>query len=135
MSARKLFEGELMGSFGGLSNEHELVNVCPEEFRNSNNPWCEFLMKFFYGGGSDKTNWKFRCCDECMTKEKCTFLKCEAKKQYKHFEWLLRSSFLDIKLKFSVGAWMLSRILKEVPEYIPPNRQLFEIFKKNDIIC
>ncbi|HSV95251.1 MAG TPA: hypothetical protein VLH94_04780 [Spirochaetia bacterium] len=50
-----LFSG-IPQPFGGLSNEKELVGLCPREFQNDN-PWSSYASKLFCRGGSI-SNWK-----------------------------------------------------------------------------
>src|SRR4030095_693007 len=54
-----LFEGSI--SFAGLSNERELAQRCPEEFRK-HNPWSIYAMKIFFCGGNT-SEWKWRSTD------------------------------------------------------------------------
>jgi hypothetical protein len=100
----KLFEGN-PGFLGGLSNESELARSCPEEFKKQN-PWSEYADKIFYMGGSIK-NWEWKTDDQDVRK-----------KQIECFKGLLGTFGLRTEDKSAVAGWMLSEMLKEVPEYV-----------------
>lgn len=91
---------------GGLSNEQELAQACPEKFKD-NNPWSTYAMKLFYMGGNIE-NWKWKSNDlaERSTQRNC-------------FEGLLGSWDVRHEDKESIAGWMLSEMLTEVPVYVP----------------
>lgn len=105
MSNDKLFAGKPQ-LFGGLSNERELAEVCPDEFK-SGNVWSSYAMKLFFCGGNIG-NWEWKSDD----KEIC-------KHQMGCFNGLLGTFDLRHQDKEAVAGWMLSEMLTEVPEYIP----------------
>ena len=91
--------------FGGLSNEEELAQVCPEEFKK-NNPWSDYVSRVFYYG-ADIRNWKWVTDDQNIRLTQLGYLR-----------GVLGGFALDHKDKEAVAGWMLSRILTEVPEYL-----------------
>ena len=102
---RRLFAGE-PGVFGGLSNEDELVKICPDEFIDRHNKWSEYCSKIFFSG-ADISNWKWKV--EHKT-EQLNQLRC--------FRALLGSFAIKHEHKEAVAGWMLSEMLTEVPEYL-----------------
>ncbi len=95
---------------GGLSNEQELVGLCPQEFQNDN-PWSSYASKLFFRG-ANISNWKWRQENEH-----------ERKRQLNCFSGLLGSFDIDHEDKEAVAGWMLSIILVEVPEWAPSKRE------------
>lgn len=96
--------------FGGLSNEEELAEECPAEFKEDNT-WSEYAMKLFFGGGNI-SNWEWLSEDI----EEC-------KKQMACFHGLMGSFDLPHEDKEAVAGWMLSKMLKKVPEYLPQKKE------------
>lgn len=99
-----LFSGEPY-STGGLSNEDELARICPVEFKNRHNPWVSYASRLFFEGGII-SHWKWRSDGE------------EKENQFRIFQSILEG-FMSHSDKEAVAGWMLSRMLFEVPEYIP----------------
>lgn len=100
----KLFSGteELLG---GLSNEEELVGLCPEEFKKRDNPWTRLASNLFHDGGNI-SHWKWK-----RDKEKDNELSC--------LRGILGSFGVSHKDKEAIAGWMLSEMLIELPEYKP----------------
>jgi len=99
-----LFEGMVLFD-GGLSNETELLNSCPEEFKGDN-PWSEYVARVFYEECST-INWRWKTDSG---KERAI--------RIAHLVSLLDSQTLNQEEIFSVAGWMLSEMLKEVPECV-----------------
>lgn len=101
----ELFSGK-PSPFGGLSNERELVKICPEDFKNNwtSNKWCNYASKLFFSGGSIK-NWKWKTID---TADREIQLRC--------FYGLLGTFGIPHESKEAVAGWMLSEMLEELPE-------------------
>jgi len=104
-----LFSGK-PGYFGGLSNEEELAQVCPGEFKKKENPWSEYASRLFFGG-ANISNWKWATDNQE-----------ERKQQLACLHGVLGGFALDHKDKEAVAGWMLSKILTEVPEYLEPKK-------------
>ncbi len=115
-TSKELFEGtkELFkgtpGILGGLSNEEELVRKCPEKFWQDN-PWSRYALWVFARGANIK-NWEYRAEEEKVRK-----------RQLGCFKGVLGTFNLSQEAKLAVAGWMLSEMLEEVPEYIPPAKQ------------
>gem|GEM_PF-1311008 len=101
------FTGHPDIDFVGLTNEKDLVKICPDEFKQ-NNPWTKYASHFFKKDGRMiiATHWKYKSGTEEERRHK---LFC--------FEALLASTYLSSTQKTSIAGWMLSEILEEVPEY------------------
>lgn len=98
------------------ANQHEcfldvetLIKTCPEKFQWPN-PWSrypELLLK--HGDLSpDCNNWRWKKVHE---KEK--------EKWQKQFQAIVQDPKVSFHYRVSIGGWLLSRVLKVVPEYIP----------------
>lgn len=98
-----LFAGQI-GGFGGLSNEDELVKMCPDEFREKNE-WSQ-AMKFFNKEHIASENWKWRSSDQEERKKQLFFLFA-----------LCVSLDLSDKDKEAVAGWMASEIFSEIPGF------------------
>ena len=96
--------------FGGLSNEKELVDACPLEFRGCN-VWSSYTRRLFLEGGGN-VNWKWASEDEE-----------ERKRQAACFCGIFGSMSLGLNDKMALAGWMLSHMLSEVPEVIPCERK------------
>lgn len=96
--------------FGGLSNELELEEVCPSEFREENS-WSDYASKIFFMG-ADISKWKWRETDPE-----------ERKKKLQCFDGLLGSFGISHEGKEAVAGWMLSVMLEEVPEWISAKKE------------
>lgn len=94
---------------GGLTNEEELAKACPGQFRDDNS-WSNYTMQLFFRGGT-VSNWEWKSDD-----------KAERTRQFNCFHGLLGTFGLSQADKEAVAGWMLSEMLKEVPEYIPPKK-------------
>jgi len=103
--SEKLFAGEGQ-LFGGLSNEEELIEICPAEFKNGN-AWSSYAMALFYEGANIK-NWKWKLTDN---KAKGHQLSC--------LKGLLGTFGIPHQDKLAIAGWMLSEMLNEIPEHIP----------------
>jgi len=101
-----LFSGK-PGFFGGLSNEMEIAQACPKEFKTGN-PWSDYAMRLFVAGGNI-ANWKWKSEDEA-----------EQQHQRACFNGLLGTFGVSTQEKGAIAGWMLSEMLTEVPEYLPP---------------
>lgn len=100
-----MFTGE-SSYFGGLSNEIELAEKCPEEYK-TDNLWSQYaMMLFFRGGNISNWEWQSEDIEECKKQRAC-------------FHALMGSFGLPHEDKEAVAGWMLSKMLKKVPEYLP----------------
>ena len=104
-----LFAGE-PEMLGGLSNERELVKECPPEFLRDN-PWSDYASKAFFQGAKI-VNWTWKSNDPA-----------ERRRQMACFQGLLGTFGIGHNEKESVAGWMLSEMLAEVPEYVPPDKE------------
>jgi len=104
----KLFSGKPEIG-GGLSNEQELVKICPKNFKKEwhHNKWCDAAMTIFFSGGKIG-HWKWRSQDEE-----------EKKHQLLCFRSLISGWGLPHEDKTAVAGWMLSEMLIEIPTHIP----------------
>ncbi len=102
--SEKLFSGTPI-AFGGLSNEKELAEICPDEFKK-NNPWSTLAMNLFFEGGKIG-HWKFKSSDRAT-----------CGRQLSCFSALLGTFDIPHEDKEAVAGWMLSEMLQELPEYI-----------------
>lgn len=93
------------GDLGGLSNEKELAQKCPEEYKTEN-LWSEYAMKYFFNG-AHTSNWEWQSENGK-----------ERERQIKCFLGLMGSK-LKHEDKEAVSGWMLSKMLKKVPDYLP----------------
>ncbi len=93
-AAEMLCSGTPFG-FGGLSNEQELVQSCPEDFKRGNR-WTE-IAYFTFVEGTKKTKLAFNTDDKALQT-----------KQWDCFKALLHSFDIDHNLKIAVLGWMLS---------------------------
>lgn len=105
----QLFAGQ-PGLLSGLSNEGELVEACPTEFRK-HNPWSDYAMKLFYRGGNI-SNWKWKSENES-----------ERKWQLLCFNAFLATFGVSHQDKEAIAGWMLSEMLTEVPEHLYPVKE------------
>jgi len=103
-----LFSGK-PGFLGGLSNEEELAQICPEEFKKDN-PWSNYASRIFTRGVTI-SNWKWATDDQNKRKT-----------QFACLDGLLGGFALEQEDKEAVAGWMLSKILTEVPEYLEPKK-------------
>ena len=103
----ELFSGEAM-PLGGLSNEEELVKLCPREFYEPSNPWSTLGMKIFHKGAVI-SNWKWKSDDLEVKEDQAACL-----------HGLLGTYNIGHHDKRAVAGWMLSEMLSEVPEHIVP---------------
>jgi len=106
-----LFAGKrhLNDLHGGLSNERELVDACPEEFRFCSS-WGNYVTLILFNGIPDLdwfSAWKWRTDDRH-----------QQHKQRVYFLCLLASNGLTDEEKQEVGGWMLSEMLVEFPPVI-----------------
>lgn len=99
--AERLFSGTEQ-PFGGLSNEEELMPLCPEQFL-AENEWSAFANALLLKGGSTE-GWSWKSGDEAVRAQQ---LQC--------FRGLL-GSCIPYERKASIAGWMLSEMLKEVPK-------------------
>lgn len=104
MPKELIFAGKAQ-AFGGLSNERELVSLCPEEFKRRN-PWSDYVSKIFFGG-ANISNWNWKSQD---LEKQARQLSC--------FGCLLGGWGLRHEDKEAIAGWMLSEMLTETPEYI-----------------
>lgn len=100
-----LFSGT-SGSMGGLSNERELVEKCPVQFREEN-AWSAYANLLYYFGGATIA-WQWKTADE---NEKRAQLMC--------LQLLVGSFDLMHEDKMAVAGWMLSCMLHDVPIHTP----------------
>ena len=102
--SEKLFSGEPV-IFGGVSNERELAEICPNEFKK-NNPWSSLASDLFFMGGKIN-HWKFKSDNPVVYRHQLACLR-----------GLLGSFEISHEDKEAIAGWMLSEMLQEVPEYI-----------------
>lgn len=108
MSSKILFSGKLYPlNTGGISNEKELVSMCPAEFKEKDNVWSNYARMLFCRG-ADIKNWQWNTEDEEIRTSRFAYLR-----------GILRADDLEIEDRKAVAGWMLSEMLTEVPEYIP----------------
>ena len=100
-----LFTGEPMQA-GGLSNQDALVALCPQEFRRPNE-WSVYAALLYQCGGANMGGGEWVSFDEEERRQQHDYLKC-----------LVLFSGLSDADKEAVGGWMLSQMLRTVPEYI-----------------
>lgn len=108
-----LFSGKA-SPFGGLSNEQELVNICPKEFKRDNK-WSDLADMIFFKG-ADTRNWKYKSLDKDTQNKQKTCLM-----------GLLSTFGIKHEDKSAVGGWMLSEILEELPNFLPNPKSEKEI--------
>jgi hypothetical protein len=96
-----LFSGDADG-MGGLSNEEDLVRLCPKEF-NMGNSWCVRIYNMTYEV-MDTHSWKWREKNPDKQKHQLDCLKN-----------MMSSLFVPFDEKVAVGGWMLSKMLLEIP--------------------
>lgn len=94
---------------GGLSNEKELIDCCPSEFK-LHNPWSTLAMRLYFEGGHFRDHWKFKekDADICRTQLMC-------------LEALLDDfygGYSSPEDRAAIGGWMLSEMLEELPVFI-----------------
>ncbi|MEN9407549.1 MAG: hypothetical protein RLZZ455_765 [Candidatus Parcubacteria bacterium] len=92
--AERLFVGEAE-FLGGLTNEAELVKLCPEEFRDSENPWHERLRLLAVDGIVPGMAWSAVDEDELRVQKAC-------------LRGLYMSFGISQEDKNATAAWMLS---------------------------
>lgn len=95
------------GILGGLSNEKELALKCPEEYKMEN-LWSKYAMEYFFKGGYIFSNWEWQSENGK-----------ERERQIICFLGLMGTFKLKHEDKEAVSGWMLSKMLKKVPEYLP----------------
>ena len=108
------FTGHPNSDFTSLTNEKEILEKCPKVFFQKDNPWSNYTSHFLEKRGKDEekviltTHWQYlpESSDEV------------SRHQITCFDTILQSPSLSIKEKKAISAWMLSKILVEVPEYI-----------------
>ncbi|MEK7625290.1 MAG: hypothetical protein AAB467_02990 [Patescibacteria group bacterium] len=98
-----MFRGE-PNPYGGLSNENELAEACPAEFK-IRNPWVHYV-ELLFRYGFVRTDWIWKTTDEL---EQLHQLEC--------FYGLVNSFKLERAIKYPIIAWMLSEMLTEIPLY------------------
>ncbi len=104
MESNILFSGKI-SPFGGLSNEKQLFQACPSEFRDwQYNEFCKYAESIFFSGASYK-NWSWKTQDAIEQLKQLTILRA-----------LLRSFESKHEHKIAIAGWMLSEILNEVPK-------------------
>jgi hypothetical protein len=97
-----LFIGEYE-PLGGLSNEHDLARICPDDFKNMHNPWSGYAANLFCSGGNIK-DWKWKSLDIEKQRQQLSCLR-----------GVLSGFDLDHMDKIALAGWMLSEMLSEVP--------------------
>lgn len=98
----ELFAGE-PDSCGGLSNEQELVRLCPMKFKYLGNKWSNY-MDFFFSHGTGNAHWDWKSQYESERKQQRICLVA------------IRGSFkITDNDKRAILGWMLSEMLIEVP--------------------
>lgn len=98
---RVLFAG-VCEPIGGLSNEDELVQKCPDVFREPN-VWITVVRQLFYTD-ANISRWKWK--SENLLERSC---------QLNCLKGLLSSFGLQHEDKEAIACWMLSEMLAEVP--------------------
>jgi hypothetical protein len=105
MSNEQLFSGTAE-PLGGLTNEAELAELCPSEFKEAND-WSIFAMALFAGVAGEVKDFEWKTDDVEVRKH-----------QSECFRGLLGTFGLGHYEKESVAGWMLSEMLDEVPERV-----------------
>lgn len=95
MNAAELLCSGTPGGFGGLSNEQELAQQCPQEFKKGNR-WTQ-IVEISFVAGTKKTPLKFKTDDQALRV-----------KQWECFKALLGTFDLSHQDKVAVAGWMLS---------------------------
>ncbi|PCI90521.1 hypothetical protein COB18_00325 [Candidatus Kaiserbacteria bacterium] len=102
---KTFFEGTRL-AFGGLSNEDQLLDICPPNFEDSGNPWRKVAEKFrLEKEGTD--HWEWKTGDED-----------ERQKQMIYFEALSAAVHLSGIDRDILMSWMLSEMLAEIPSSV-----------------
>ncbi|MEK7140164.1 MAG: hypothetical protein AAB815_00085 [Patescibacteria group bacterium] len=96
-----LFAGTPRLIGGGLTNEKELVEKCPPEFKVANS-WSTAAR--FATGGASMAGWKWRKENQATRRD-----------QFQYLDALLDSRQLRDDAKFAVAGWMLSEMFLEPP--------------------
>lgn len=97
-----LFDGKILGP-GNVSNEKELTVLCPKEFFDSENPWS-LCAAFFILHGTKMLGWKWKTQDYKVRVQ-----------QALHLEEIMASPTLEHDHRQAIAGWMLSEMLREVP--------------------
>lgn len=111
MFSEQLFAGRPKLT-GGLTNEKELLLLCPEKFKSCN-IWSSYADFLFLIGGNI-ANWSWKSTNTQIQDY-----------QLYYFKSLLRTHTLQYKERKAIAGWMLSEMLSEVPIFIPieqPNK-------------
>src|SRR3989344_6016502 len=97
-----LFAGESL-PLGGLSNENDLAEICPQEFKSTGNRWSGFARLISRGGINAAGNyWNWRW--------KSTSLN-EREYQLRLLLNLLDTTFvLNFENRVAIAGWMLSEM-------------------------
>jgi hypothetical protein len=101
---KELFSGQSM-LLGGLTNEKELIKLCPEKFKYRN-PWSDYATQLFFKGGSI-SDWKWKTSNQSEKEQQLEFL-----------QGILSSLFISQEDKEAIAGWMLSEMLIDVPKRI-----------------
>lgn len=99
---KALFAGEPISS-GGLTNEKELVRICPETFRRGNE-WSHLAIILKHKE-YETFNWRWKSKDPH-----------EQHHQLERLQAILRSFGLRLEDIYAVAGWMLSEMLTQIPE-------------------
>ncbi|MFM2330865.1 MAG: hypothetical protein RLZZ26_372 [Candidatus Parcubacteria bacterium] len=103
----ELFKG--MQRHDGLSNAKKLEAICPPEFLTADNPWSCYAEAHI-GNQPNPTNWQWVDADH----ERATL---QLHVEQRHcLDGILLGSSLARASQRAVGGWMLSRMLRRVPE-------------------
>ncbi|PCH91862.1 hypothetical protein COB80_01420 [Candidatus Kaiserbacteria bacterium] len=102
---KTFFEGTRL-AFGGLSNEDQLLDICPSEFEDSGNPWRK-VAEDFRLERQDVDHWKWKTDDD---DERLRQLMC--------FEALAAAVHLSGIDRDILMSWMLSEMLAEIPSSV-----------------
>jgi hypothetical protein len=96
---------------GCLSNERELLELCPDEF-HGDNAWADYAFWSYFAGGAT-IHWKWKSSDSGVKD-----------RQFACFMALLKTCDLDWLDRDAIAGWMLSEMLEEIPERIQAKPRL-----------
>ena len=104
MLLKELFGGEV--GTQGLTNESSLAKKCPRDFLHTNE-WSFYVINIhLYSKTRSTKNWEWRSKDAT-----------EQQKQLTCLHGLLGHSQLESRQVHAIAGWMLSLMLKKVPEF------------------
>ena len=94
-----------------LTNIDALCAECPAEFRDKENPWVKYvgMVQYWMGDRNGVNHWSWKSPDTTVQD-----------KQLAQWHFVTSRSGLSARDSRAVGAWMLSKMLTEVPTFTAP---------------